>query len=116
MSAYTISLAASPRSNGEWTLIAPLTWELGFLGSGLRVEVPAGFRSDLASIPVWARSIFDRGDSRYAKAAILHDYMLKKGFDRLTAAAEFHSALRASRVKKWKRLTMFLVVALWQFN
>lgn len=116
MSAYTISLAASPRANGEWILIAPLPWEIGYKGSGLRIEIPAGFKSDLASIPVWARSVFDRGDSRYAKAAMLHDYMLKLGFDRITAAAEFHSALRASRVKAWRRLIMFLVVALWRFN
>lgn len=78
--------------------------------------VPAGFSSDLASIPAIARGVFDRGDGRYAKAAVLYDHMLEAGFDRLTAAAEFHSALRADGVALWRRLIMFLAVALWRFD
>jgi hypothetical protein len=116
MSLYTRHLAISPGPGSLWTLTNVLTWEIGFKGSGLVWTVPAGFASDLASIPLLARLVFDRGDSRYAKAAILHDHMLDAGFDRLTAAAEFHSALRADGVKRWRRLVMFLAVALWKYR
>ena len=116
MSLYTRHLAISPGPGSMWTLLAPLAWEIGFKGSGLVWTVPDGFATDLASIPLPARLVFDRGDSRYAKAAILHDHMLDTGVDRLTAAAEFHSALRADGVPRWRRLVMFLAVALWRYR
>lgn len=116
MSLYTDSLAVAPGPGARWTLISPLVWEIGFKGSGLRWTVPPGFTTDLASIPLPARLVFDRGDSRYAKAAILHDHMLEAGFDRVTAAGEFHSALRADGVALWRRLVMFLAVALWRYR
>lgn len=116
MSAYTDTLAVSPLPDGRWTLVGDLTWEIGYKGSGLLWIVPKGFSTDLASFPTVTRLIFDRGDSRYAKASILHDHMLEAGVDRLTAAAEFHSALRADGVTGWRRLAMFLAVALWRFR
>ncbi|MFN3549607.1 MAG: DUF1353 domain-containing protein [Mesorhizobium sp.] len=116
MSLYTDSIALSPGPGAFWTLSAPLSWEIGFKGSGLVWTVPAGYVTDLASIPVLARMLFDRGDARLAKAAILHDHMLDSGVDRITAAAEFHSALRADGVARWRRLVMFLAVALWRYD
>ena len=112
MSAYTDNLSISPRFDGRWTLLRSLRWDVGYKGSGLHWIVPAGFQSDLASIPWFARMVFDRGDSRYAKAAILHDHMVVSGVDQLTAAAEFQSALRADGVAAWRRLIMLLAVAL----
>lgn len=112
MSAYTDNVSISPRSDGNWMLMRSMRWDVGYKGSDMHWIVPAGFQSDLASIPWVARLVFDRGDSRYAKAAILHDHMIVSGVDRLTAAAEFHSALRADGVAAWHRLVMFLAVAM----
>lgn len=116
MSAFTDSLAVTPRADGPWVLLSPLRWEIGAKGSGMMWVVPAGYSCDMATIPALARAIFDPSDGRFAKAAVLHDHMLESGFDRLTAAAEFHSALRADGVARWRRLVMFLAVALWRYD
>lgn len=57
-----------------WRLERPLRYEVGSLGSGRLVEVPAGFVTDGASVPrafwallpVWGR---------YSRAAVVHDYL-----------------------------------------
>lgn len=116
MSLYTDDFSIAPVRDGRWRLMQPLSWEIGFKGSGLVWTVPAQFETDLASIPMLARLVFDRGDARYAKASALHDHMLDGGVDRLTAGAEFHAALRADGVVRWRRLVMFLAVALWRYD
>lgn len=114
MSAFTSSTAIEPLPDGRWRLAAPLAWEIGREGSGLAFVAPAGFTTDLASIPAFARGLFDRGDARIAKAAILHDAMIADtGWSGATAAAEFHGALIACGVKAWKATVMALAVLLW---
>lgn len=54
---------------GEWALTAPLIWQ----EKGLRIQVPAGFVTDLASIPATLRGVLSiTGISR--RGAVLHDY------------------------------------------
>lgn len=77
--------------------------------------VPAGFTFDV-SIPGWLHWLFDPEDVRYHKAACLHDHMLKSGWNRLTAAGEFHEGLKADRVSYCRRLIMYLAVAMWKFR
>ncbi len=114
MSAFTSATAIAPLDDGLWQVVAPLVWEIGRKGSGLVFTVPAGFTTDLASIPRLARMMFDRGDGRIAKAAILHDAMLAdEGWSGATAAAEFHGALRAGGVKPWQAWIMAAAVLIW---
>ncbi|MDB5540512.1 MAG: hypothetical protein JWQ89_2239 [Devosia sp.] len=51
MSIYTT--AQIQPLDGDWQLVTPLVWEVGKLGTGLFIEAPAGFVTDLASIPWW---------------------------------------------------------------
>ncbi len=58
-------------------LTTDLVYEVGFLGSGWRVTAPAGFCTDLASLPLWlARTaIGQRLGSQLVRSAIVHDQL-----------------------------------------
>lgn len=97
-----------------WQTSADLWFELGGRHSGAWVCVPAGFLTDLASIPAMARPIFNPVDPRYARAAVIHDYLLAlAGFSPITAAIAFRDALRAAQVPEWRVAIMTTAVALW---
>lgn len=113
MSAFT-SVVISPAPNHMWMVGVPVTWELLHLGSGLMVTVPAGFTTDLATVPWWARWLLNPVDPDFAKAAILHDWLLvDPSNSRLEAAAVFHDALLASRVSHFRAVPMTLAVWAW---
>lgn len=67
----TIKKAYHPKL---FVLQAPLAFESDMI----RVEVPAGFETDLASIPWWGRWVFTRAHSN-AYAAVIHDYCYERG-------------------------------------
>jgi len=87
-----------------------IEWAIGHKSSGFIYTVPAGFVFDV-SIPAYLTWLFDPNDPRFLKAAALHDHMLELGWDRPTAAAIFHEALKADGVSKAKRRAMFLATA-----
>ena len=114
MSAFTdfdtVNIAPSEGSN-LWCLTKVLRWELGIKGSGHRIAVPKGFCFDGPSIPWWARPMLSPSDSRFWKAAAVHDYLLTiKGYSRTSAAAEFYNALCADGVAPWRAKIMFFAV------
>jgi hypothetical protein len=117
--------------------IRPLLWEVGVMGSGLIVTVPAGTVFDVSipqpkprpdewrHLPFWAirqvttkilNRVFSPHDPHYLKAAALHDEMLRRGWARTTAGAEFHEALKADKVAIWRRLVMWLAVSLFKYR
>lgn len=114
-----------------WRLSSPLTWEVGELGSGVLIIVPAfdatgwgdeALRSirregvtDLASIPPIARPLLPP-DGPWAKAAVLHDAgyatrgwarMSRKDVDDL-----LNEAMKALGVPAWKRTMIYRAVRL----
>lgn len=98
----------------RYRTVSALVWEIGALGSGLVVEVPAGVVFD-ASIPRGIRWLFDPHDRRYLKACALHDELLRRGWSRIDAGAVFHGALLADRVPAWRRVSMWLAVSLFKY-
>ncbi|EAM9430675.1 phage tail protein [Salmonella enterica] len=74
------------------------------------IEVPAGFITDLATIPriFW---ILLPPDGKYAKAAIIHDYLYdnalrtKKEADKI-----FLDGMMVLGVPRWKRIIMYYAV------
>lgn len=65
-------------------LTSPLLFELG----GEIYEIPVGFVTDFASVPRSFWSIFPPYDSRYAKAAVIHDYGYQSsGFYKVAGAS-----------------------------
>lgn len=51
-------------------------YEVGFIGSGLKIEIPAGFESDLVSAPWWCAWLLPLDHMK--RPAILHDYLREK--------------------------------------
>ena len=92
-----------------------LVYEIGALGSGVTVEVPAGFVTDLASVPRclwWLLPPF----GPWSAAAVLHDYLytqVRSGLcSRRFADLLFLESMTVLKVSRWRRLTMFYAVRL----
>ncbi len=75
-----------------------------------KFNIPAGFETDLASVPRFLWAVFPPyGD--HLKAAVVHDYLY--GFNtisRVQADAIFLAAMKAYGVKAWRRWVMYLAV------
>lgn len=56
-----------------YRVVEDFTYEIGFLGSGLKIIVPKGFVTDLVSAPRWARWMLPLEHMK--RPAILHDYL-----------------------------------------
>lgn len=91
----------------------PLIWEIGYKGSGLIFTVPADAPFDV-SVPWYLRWLASPHDKRYHKAASLHDEMLRQGWSRVEAAGPFERALAADGVGTFRRLGMFIIVAIYR--
>ena len=98
----------------RYRLTQLIVWQIGH-PDGPVYTVPPGFTFDV-SVPWFARWLFDPRERRYLKAAALHDHMLVAGWDPITAAAEFHGALRADGVPAWRRIIMLTAVVLWRYR
>jgi len=81
------------RNPPRWRLLAPLTFESVDLGK--LVIVPAGFETDLASVPRLPLAYLVAGDT-FRRAATVHDYLLHAGYARAVADRVFLEAMRAS--------------------
>lgn len=115
MSAYTDACYPWARRGAGYITTAPISWEVGRKGSRLWLHVPVGTPFDV-TVPRLLRWLFDPHDTRFLKAAALHDYALADGWDRVSAAAAFCDALKADGVGKAQRLLMTLAVILWRFS
>lgn len=115
MSHYTAGPAiAEPVDGGKYRLVQSIIWHVGS-ATGPVYVVPVGFVFDV-SVPWWLTWLFNPDDPHFFKAAALHDRMLSEGWDRITAGAEFHNALKADGVPTWQRLMMWLGVSLWKYG
>lgn len=84
----------------QWAVVAAFICDL----DGSRIEVPAGFVTDLASTPRWLWAIFPPFGA-WDEAAVLHDWLYRTGCrPRAEAdAALYHGSIEcgASRAKAW---------------
>lgn len=73
----------------------------------LSITVPAGFLTDFASIPTWARAIVPPF-GRHAKAAVLHDWLYAIGEPGRKEVADnvFDHAMHELEVETWARELM----------
>ena len=99
------NLATDEQRNAR--VVSPLV----YVAADLRqFDVPAGFRSDLASIPQLLQAVVGKWE-RHAPAAVLHDWLyLTHEVDRRTADDVFAEAMRSLGVPAWKRRSMWTVV------
>lgn len=102
-------------SGTKYQTTAPISWEIGRLGSGLVYTVPVGTAFDV-SVPRPLRWLFSPHNPSYLKAACVHDTMLIDGWTGVACGAAFHDALRADGVSVLQRLPMWLAVSLWKYG
>jgi len=102
----------------QWILADVCVYQsalLGDAGNPVRVVVPVGFKTDLASIPrvPFLRSMF-MVNGLHRAAAIIHDYLcrLGMGFSRKTADKIFLEAMKVSKVPRLRRRLMYWAVAI----
>lgn len=99
---------------GEWRLIKPVAYTTS---KGHRIEAPAGFETDLASVPWGVWNLFPpAGD--YAPAAIIHDYLYENrgkvdaspAYTRAECDWIFMEAMREMGISWWRRNLMWAAV------
>jgi hypothetical protein len=105
----------SPHKKTSYMTERPVSFELGFKGSGFTYTVPADFIFDV-SVPRGLKWLINPHNPKYLKAAAIHDHMLVSGWDRPTAGGVFQAALKVSGVSSTKRLAMFFAVTLWKWH
>ncbi|ASD90437.1 DUF1353 domain-containing protein [Salmonella enterica] len=111
MSRFTTPAILEMLGHYNWRVHEPFAFYLSDDESDV-IEVPAGFITDLATVPriFW---ILLPPDGKYAKAAIIHDYLYdnalctKKEADKI-----FQDGMTVLGVPKWKRIVMYLAVRL----
>lgn len=105
---FTSDLVVRALNGDKWALKEPLVYE--FTDDADRTQiyvVPAGFVTDLASIPRILRPIFPVNDE-HRPAAALHDYLYASGeVPRNYADRLFLVAMRDIGVTGWKRLLLW---------
>ena len=114
MSSFTaplvlVALPSERGGRGEFRVYHPFRYDIGHLGSGESITVPAGFRTDLASIPWYARPFVPIA-GRMAKPALLHDFLLETGDPR--AHDIFAEALGVAGVPSLTRAIVLIAVRL----
>ncbi len=97
-----------PGELGRFRLVKPLMFL--YKPTDEIFTVPAGFPTDLASIPKAFQNVASKL-GKNIKAAILHDYLYAKGFTTKKLADKiFLIAMKECGVKFWKRRLMYLAV------
>ena len=125
MSSFTTDLVASPLKNGrDWRLYLPFGYDIGKKGSGDRITVPRGFKTDYASVPFifW---ILIPPWGKYGKAAVIHDYLYQThseynqnvwqrmfSKERKRADNIFREAMGILGVARWRKCLMYWAVRL----
>jgi hypothetical protein len=96
---------ADDQDDGKWLLIQPLIYQ-----SDVALEtftVPAGFQTDLASVPRLPFVFLLAGDCA-RQAAVVHDFLYTSHLvDRATADAVLREASAITGVPVWKRWLMW---------
>ncbi|EJM1835421.1 DUF1353 domain-containing protein [Salmonella enterica] len=111
MSKFTTPAILEMLGHYNWRVHEPFAFYLSDDNSDV-ISVPAGFVTDLASVPRVFWTLLPP-DGKYAKAAIIHDYLYdnalrtKKEADKI-----FLDGMTVLGVPKWKRTIMYWAVRL----
>lgn len=107
---------AADTGRWEWVLAENLIWEVRGPEAMFTIVIPAGFLTDLGSIPWYGRWLINPADPQLAKAFILHDHILRAfGPEKQPfAASQLYEALRALDAPRWKRklITVAVIVGI----
>lgn len=111
MSRFTTPAILEMLGYYRWRVYAPFSFYLSEDNSDV-IDVPAGFLTDLARVPRFLWMLLPP-DGKYAKAAIIHDYLYDNAL-RTKAEADriFLDGMTVLGVPKWKRGVMYQAVRL----
>jgi hypothetical protein len=99
---------------GKLGRLRELATQFGYIDpKGRHWDVPAGFRTDGASIPLFFRALIGRPwTDSYVKAAVIHDfYIRRKGMSAEAVHKVFYFALRAAGNSQRRAEEMYFAVA-----
>ncbi|ADK99378.1 DUF1353 domain-containing protein [Brevundimonas subvibrioides] len=99
-------------------LTSPLSYDVGFLGSGWAITAPEGFCTDLASIPrlILRTEWGQRLAGQIARSAVVHDRMrTDRRWPKLLGDYVFLEAMGVDGVSRVSRAVAFVAVLL-NFN
>ncbi|EBD5548504.1 DUF1353 domain-containing protein [Salmonella enterica] len=109
MSKFTTPAILEMLGHYNWRVYEPFAFYLSDDNSDV-IEVPAGFVTDLATVPRVFWSVMPP-DGKYAKAAIIHDYLYDNALrTKKKADLIFLDGMAVLGVPKWKRIVMYLAV------
>ena len=98
---------------GWFRLLEPLRFSMTtWRGVSILVEVPAGYETNLASVPRLLWPIFPPFGV-YNRAAVIHDYLLDQGGHRFLADAIFRECMAILGVPWYRRVAMFYAVRMY---
>ncbi|EBC2121920.1 DUF1353 domain-containing protein [Salmonella enterica] len=109
MSKFTTPAILEMLGHYNWRVHEPFAFYLSDDESDV-IEVPAGFVTDLATVPriFW---MLLPPDGKYAKAAIIHDYLYGNALrSKKEADLIFLDGMTVLGVPKWKSMVMYLAV------
>lgn len=114
MSSFTTPAIVELIDNYRFKLIEPFEYYVGADEEHklALVRVPAGFETDLASVPRWLWALLPP-HGRYAKAAIMHDWLITRfpsGGSREIADKLFYDAMLVLQVPKLQAKLMYYAV------
>jgi|SRR3990167_8029016 len=111
MSSFTNPLDVRITADGRCgILLAEFEYHVGTEESQDIIKVPAGFKTDFASTPVFAWPLFPPW-YRGSKAAVIHDWLYRtQERTRKEADQIFKEAMCILGVPKWQCTIMYLVV------
>lgn len=93
---------------GAWVLVRELVWH----GASDALTVPAGFKTDFASVPRALWGLFPPY-GRHTRAAVIHDWLYLTGsLSRADADGIFRRIMRESGVGRLRRWIMYLALRL----
>ncbi|ENJ7141699.1 DUF1353 domain-containing protein [Escherichia coli] len=111
MSKFTTPAVLEMLDDYRWRLVEPFEFWRTDAPDDV-IHVPSGYITDLASVPRLLWSLFPP-HGRYAKAAIIHDYLYdnalrtKREADRI-----FLEGMEVLGVPRWRRWLMYVAVRL----
>ncbi len=109
MSQFTTPAILEMLDHYLWRVHEPFEFYLSDDNSDV-ISVPAGFVTDLASVPRIFWTLLPP-DGKYAKAAIIHDYLYDNALrTKKEADLIFLDGMAVLGVPKWKRIVMYLAV------
>ena len=93
-----------------WQLVRPLQFRFTTDVDGFSVVVPAGFRTDFASVPRYLWPVFPP-TGQWMAAAVVHDYLYREtSCSRFLADACFREAMSVLGVPLATRVAMYYAV------